>query len=37
MRKGFVKEAASKIIDIVTNELNNEYKVVALTLDKNIP
>ena len=37
MRKSFVKEAASKIIDIVTNELNNEYKVVALTLDKNIP
>lgn len=37
MRRGFVKEAASKIIDVITNELNNEYKVVALTLNKNIP
>lgn len=37
MRRGFVKEAASKIIDAITNELNNEYKVIALTLDKNIP
>lgn len=37
MRRGFVKEAASKIIDVITNELNNEYKVIALTLDKNIP
>lgn len=36
-RKGFVKEAATKIIDTITRELNNEYKVVALTLDKNIP
>ena len=37
MRRGFVKEAATKIIDIITSELNNEYKVVALTLNKNIP
>lgn len=37
MRRGFVKEAATKIIDVITSELNNEYKVVALTLDKNIP
>lgn len=37
MRKGFVKEAATRIIDIITSELNNEYKVVVLTLDKNIP
>ncbi|WP_156286344.1 GNAT family N-acetyltransferase [Oceanivirga salmonicida] len=36
-RKGFVKEAATKIIDIITRELNNKYKVVALTLDENIP
>lgn len=37
MRRGFVKEAATKIIDIITSELNNEYKVVSLTLNKNIP
>lgn len=37
MRKGFVKGAATRIIDIITSELNNEYKVVVLTLDKNIP
>lgn len=36
-RKGFVKEAATKIIDTITKQLNNEYKVVALTLDENIP
>ena len=36
-RKGFVKEAATKIINTITKQLNNEYKVVALTLDKNIP
>ena len=36
-RNGFVKEAARKIIDTITCELNNEYQVVALTLDKNIP
>ncbi|MGX7100212.1 GNAT family N-acetyltransferase [Globicatella sanguinis] len=37
MRKGFVKEAAMKIIETITTELNNEYQVVALTLDENIP
>lgn len=37
MRKGFVKEAVMKIIETITIELNNEYQVVALTLDENIP
>ncbi|MDU2545092.1 MAG: GNAT family protein [Finegoldia magna] len=36
-RKGFVKEEATKVIDTITSRLNNEYTVVALTLDKNIP
>lgn len=36
-RNGYVKEAARQIMDRVTTELNNDYKVVALTLDENIP
>lgn len=36
-RKGFVKEAASKIIEVITKKTNNKYKIVVLTLDKNIP
>ncbi|MFC4805388.1 GNAT family N-acetyltransferase [Filifactor villosus] len=37
MRKGFVKEAANKIIGDVTEKLSNKYKIVALTLKDNIP
>ncbi|MCQ9209393.1 GNAT family N-acetyltransferase [Granulicatella seriolae] len=36
-RRGFVKEAASAIIENVLAELDNNYQVVALTLDQNIP
>lgn len=37
MRRGFVKEAANKIIEDVTKKLNNKYKIVVVTLDENIP
>ena len=36
-RKGFIKEAARKIIDTISKDLNHDYKVFALTLDKNLP
>ena len=37
MRRGFVKEAANKIIEDVTKKLNTKYKIVVVTLDENIP
>lgn len=37
MRRGFITEAAKTIIKEVKGGLNQEYKIVALTLNTNIP